>query len=89
MRYLSLFVLLLLLTSSVHADGAGKEWEKLTEETLELLHIGKYDSAIIVAQKALEIAEINVGPDHPDVATNLEILASLYRATDRIRAIER
>jgi Tetratricopeptide repeat len=36
-----------------------------------------------VAQKALQVAEQNVGPDRPDVATSLNNLAALYRATKR------
>jgi hypothetical protein len=37
----------------------------------------------VVAQKALQVAEENVGPEHPLVATSLENLAALYRATKR------
>ena len=49
---------------------------------------GKYNRAVLVAQKALEVAEENVGPDHPSVATSLENLAALYRATNRITKAE-
>ena len=38
----------------------------------------KYDQAVVVAQEALDAAEANVGPDHPDVATSLYNLAWLY-----------
>ena len=44
---------------------------------------GKYDRAGVAATKALEVAEKNVGPVHPDVAVSLENLAALYRATHR------
>jgi hypothetical protein len=37
-----------------------------------------------VAQKALQVAEKALGPDHPNVATSLENLAGLYRATNRV-----
>ena len=38
---------------------------------------------MVVAKKALEVAEENVGLNHPDVATSLNNLAALYRATNR------
>ncbi len=41
--------------------------------------MNKYDSAIVEAEKALEVAEKNVGSDHPDVATSLNNLAELYQ----------
>ena len=69
---------------------------------MQLQGASKYDRAVIVAQKALEVAEQKAGPDHPDVATSLENLAALYRTTKcvseaealeqraaRIRAIKR
>jgi len=37
------------------------------------------DRAVMVAKKALQVAEQEVGPNHPDVATSLNNLASLYR----------
>ncbi len=48
------------------------------EEVMELYRVGKYDRAVVVAKKALEVAEKNVGPNHPDVATDLNNLAVLY-----------
>ena len=71
-------VLLCLTTSPVWAEGAGIEWDVLNDEVMELLRTGKYDRGVVVAKKALEVAEQNVGPDHPDVATSLNNLASLY-----------
>ena len=62
------------------AQGAGVEWQNLGEEFTELYRTGKYDSAFIVAQKALEVVEKNVSPDHPDVAASLNNLAEIYRA---------
>jgi tetratricopeptide (TPR) repeat protein len=63
----------------VHAQGAGIEWDILNQEVMDLYRAGKYDRAVVVAQKALQVAEQNVGPDHPDVATSLNNLAELYR----------
>ena len=39
---------------------------------------GNYGRAVVVAKKALEVAEENVGPYHPDVAASLNNLALLY-----------
>jgi hypothetical protein len=57
---ISLVALIILLTAStVFAQGAGAgiEWETLNKEVLDLHKAGKYDRAVIVAQKALEVAE--------------------------------
>jgi hypothetical protein len=47
---------------------------------MTLYRAGRHDRAVVVARKALEVAEQNLGPDHPDVATSLNNLAVLYRA---------
>jgi hypothetical protein len=36
----------------------------------------------------MEIREKALGPDHPDVTASLEILADLYRVTDRNKEAE-
>jgi tetratricopeptide (TPR) repeat protein len=83
MRYLRLvafsIVFLLVTSSIVHAQGAGIEWETLTREVMDLYLAGNYVRALVIAQKALQVAEQNFGPDHPDVATSLNNLAELYR----------
>ena len=71
-------VVLLAGTTLVHAQGAGIEWDILNQEVMDLHQQGNYDRAVVVAQKALEVAKENVGPDHPNVATSLNNLASLY-----------
>ena len=71
-------VLLCLATSSAWAEGAGIEWDVLNDEVMELLRTGKYDRGVVVAKKALEVAEQNVSSNHPDVATSLNNLALLY-----------
>ena len=81
-------LLLLPVTSCVSEQGAGSEWKILNREFASLYQQGQYDSAVVVAKKALEIAEKNVGPDHPDVATSLNNLAELYRATGRDKKAE-
>ena len=58
--------------SITYAEGAGIEWDILNQEVQDLYRAGKYDRAVVVALEALEVAEQNVGPDHPDVATSLK-----------------
>ena len=71
-------VLLLLWPLPVSASEAGLEWDILNQETVDLYHKGHYARAFKVARKALEIAENNVGPHHPDVPTRLNNLAVHY-----------
>ena len=54
------------------------EWRTLTEEVSSLYEQRDYDGAIAVAKKALDTAELALGPDHPDVADSLADLAVLY-----------
>jgi len=67
------------VSSPVHGQGAGTEWETLNQEVMELYRSGKYERAIVLAKKTIEVAEQNVGPDHPSVATSLNNLAEIYR----------
>ena len=81
MKYIPTIItafLLLLALPSVSPSGAGIEWDILNQESMELHRTGQYGRAVVVAKKALEIAEKNVGPNHPDVATSLNNLALLY-----------
>ena len=72
-------LLMLLATPAAFAEGAGIEWDILNQEVTELTRTGKYDRGVVVAKKALEVAETNVGPNHPDVAASLNNLALLYQ----------
>ena len=73
------FALLFGVSSVAHASGAGIEWVILNQEAMELWLDDNIDRAFAVAQKALKVAEQNVGPDHPHVATSLNNLALLYQ----------
>ena len=73
---------------SAPLEGAGIEWDTLNEEILKLLGTGKYDRGVIVAKQALSVAESNVGPDHPDVATSLIHLATLYADQGKYESAE-
>ncbi len=77
-RTIVMTALLSLVGACGFEQGAGVEWDGLNQEVKELYRTGKYDRAVIVAKKALEVAEQNAGPDHPDVARSLNNLAALY-----------
>jgi tetratricopeptide (TPR) repeat protein len=74
-----LFSMVCLTTGWAHAKGAGIEWGILSQEVITLYRAGQYARAVKVAEAALAVAEKNVGPNHPDVATSLNNLAALYR----------
>ncbi len=60
--------------------GILRPWQPLNDEVQSLYQQGQYARAVVVAQQALEVAEKAVGPNHPDVATILSFLATLYEA---------
>jgi tetratricopeptide (TPR) repeat protein len=55
---------------------------------MSLYQRGEFDRGVLLAKKALEIAESTVGPDHPTVATSLNNLASFYRARNQYAEAE-
>ena len=85
---IALLMILLSAVPQVFAQGAGIEWETLNQEVRSLYQNGQYDRAVVVAKKALEVAEKNVGPDHPDVAVSLNNLALLYDTQGRYAQAE-
>ena len=82
-RLITAFVVAVILGTGVPAHAQGIEWEILNKEVVALYQKGQYDRAVIVAKKAIEVAEKAIGRDHPDVPTSLENMAALYRETDR------
>ncbi len=82
MKYLltctAALLLLLQATPPVFAQDSGSEWNILMQEAVELNRTGEYDRGVVIARKALEVAEKNDGPDHPYVALSLNFLAELY-----------
>lgn len=71
-------ILALTISSSVNAQSA--ELNALNKQVTSLYQSGQYDQALVVAIKALEIAEKELGSDHPTVANSLNNLALLYQA---------
>jgi hypothetical protein len=72
-RLVTAFLLLLLAFGAgllVHSQGI--EWETLNQQ-------GRYDRALVVAEKELQVTEQAVGFNHPSVAPRLNNLALLHR----------
>jgi len=69
-----------LTNPAAFSQGAAIEWDTLNEEVRRLYQAGDHKRATVIAEKALKVAEENVGPDHPDVAASLNNLALLYGA---------
>ncbi len=67
-------------SGSVVGQGPVTEWEVLTSEVMKLYSSGDYTQGVIVAKRALQVAQQNDGPDHPNVALSLSNLAELYEA---------
>jgi tetratricopeptide (TPR) repeat protein len=85
-RYAAICSSALLLSGSAVAQS--DEWKSLIEQTQTLYRQGKYDRAVIPATKAREIAERDLGPEHPAVATSLNNLAGLYLEQGQYAAAE-
>lgn len=65
-----------------------KELTVLNKRASELYQAGKYAEALPLAQRAAELSEKALGPEHPDVATTLNNLAALYDATGQYATAE-
>ena len=78
LQTIALATVLWLTAAPAYVQGASIKWETLNQEVTDLYRAGQYDRAVVVAKKALEVAEKDVGPNHPDVALSLNNLALLY-----------
>jgi CHAT domain-containing protein/tetratricopeptide (TPR) repeat protein len=66
------------LRAPTESDRALYEVRKLYEEGVKLQRAGKYDEALPLVERALEIREKILGRNHLDVAEALHSLAALY-----------
>lgn len=69
----------LALSKAALAQGIA-EATALNEQAQRLYDQGYYSEAIPLAERALQIRETALGPNHPDVANSLNNLAALYEA---------
>ncbi len=66
------------LRAATDADRALQEARKLYKKAIDLRNAGKYDEALSPFERALEIRERRLGPDHPDVSQAINSLATLH-----------
>src|SRR5712691_9667985 len=76
-----LLVALLITASAGAQEGSIQEAQELTKRVEQLYGQDRYDEAIPLAARALAIREKVLGPEHPDTAQSLNILALLYQTT--------
>ncbi len=50
---------LCLTAAPAFTQGAGSEWDILNQEVTSLYQKGQYDRAVVIARKALKVAEKN------------------------------
>ena len=84
----SLLLACLLPWAALAQSGAGAEWERLAQESARQYRMGNYANAVEVARKMIEVAEKNVGQEHPDFATSLNNLAEVQRAQGQLGTAE-
>lgn len=65
-----------------------EEAKRLSAQVLQFYQEGKFDEAIPIAEKALEIYEALYGEEHIDVAEGLNDVAALYRVKGRYEEAE-
>jgi len=66
------------LRAATENDRALHEARKLYKKASDLRIAGKYDEALPYIERALEIRERTLGPDHPDVSQAINALAALH-----------
>src|SRR5262247_820389 len=66
------------LRVATDTDRALHDARKQFEEALKLQRAGKYDEALSLVERALEIRERLLGTEHPDVAAGIDSLAGVY-----------
>ena len=66
------------LRAATEKDSVLQEVRNLHMESQRLSRAGKYDESRPAAERALELREKALGPEHPDVAASLNNLGDLY-----------
>ena len=75
---LAAFILILLFSWPGTAAAQSDELMQTYRQFQALYKQGRYGEAERFARKALELGEVELGPEHPEVATGLNNLALLY-----------
>jgi tetratricopeptide (TPR) repeat protein len=79
--WLVCLLVVLLAAPAGAANSPLEEAAALNQEAIKLHEAGRYQEALPLAQRALEIREKILGPEHPDTITSLNNLAYLYKIT--------
>ena len=66
-------------------DVARQDVVRLHSDVLALCSEGRTDQAILLAEQALSVMELMLGPEHPDIGALLHLLATLYYETQSYR----
>lgn len=69
-------VIIILSSSASFAMPTEKDWQRLTDEALDLYHYGNNKEAVSVAKEALKVAEEIFDPDDLKVAGSVDNLAT-------------
>src|SRR5690349_11491119 len=77
---LAIFIFVLFGSSLRAQRDAKKEWEEQTSRVEQLYQQGKYDEALDLARRALDLAEKEFGLDHSNTAESLNNVAVLYKS---------
>jgi tetratricopeptide (TPR) repeat protein len=66
--------------AAVGEEPSLEEAHRLGQQAVEFHQAGRYQEALPLQQRALELNEKALGPEHPDIAVSLNNLAGLYQA---------
>jgi CHAT domain-containing protein len=75
-------------SSSTPQSPELEETKRLNQQAYQLYQQGKYNEAIAIAERVLEMRRKLLGDQHPDVATSLNNLAFLYSSQGRYSEAE-
>ena len=83
----SMFSFLALSLTLLGSQAPKTDWNELDSQVEELYQAGEYDVALVLAQRALELAKTEFGIEHLNTAQSLDALGRLYYAkADYLRA---
>ena len=77
-----------LLFMAAGVSCAESSWQKLNDRSVELFNQRRYAEAAEMAEKAVRIAEGELGPNDPLVAASLSNVAAIYKAQARYKEAE-
>jgi TPR repeat protein len=69
-------------------DADQERWQALFDQEYALYMQKRYAEALPIAQEALRLAESTFGPEHPNVASSLHGVASIYLAQGKFAEAE-